>query len=103
MNADTTDRWNAVDRARHSSLQEAMAAEVLALLDRRGELRGDEAFTGFCRAGFGAWTGRLAEVDRPAFVADVIAACRRANRRDARNANVFAFVQADFTYERSAD
>jgi trans-aconitate 2-methyltransferase len=51
-----TNEWNAADYARHSSLQEAMAAEVLALL----ELRGNESLLDL-GCGDGRLSARIAD------------------------------------------
>ena len=59
-----------------------------------------DAFFGFCRAGFGAWTNRLEKSDRDTFVEDVITAYRAAGGASAAEANVFRFYQMDIGVAR---
>lgn len=58
----------------------------------------DDAFLGFCSAGFGAWTNHLPAAERRPFVEDVVRAYRRARGAGAADANVFRFVQTDFVF-----
>ena len=62
----------------------------------------DEAFFGFCRAGFGAWTRRLPEVRHREFVEAVIRAYRAAVEAGPADANTFRFIQTDLALARPA-
>lgn len=69
---------------------------------RAWDFHTDEAFFGFCSAGFGAWTQRLpAALHRP-FVEEVIRAYRQATRSGPAEANLFRFYQSDFMLDRPA-
>ena len=60
----------------------------------------DEAFFGFCSAGFGAWTQHLPETEHRAFVEETIRAYRGATNTGRDDANTFRFVQTDFTFAK---
>lgn len=64
--------------------------------------RTDEAFFGFCNAGFGAWTQRLPEAQRRGFVEAVIRAYRVAKHDGPDEANTFRFYQSDITLAKRA-
>ena len=60
----------------------------------------DEAFFGFCSAGFGAWTRRLPGAQHREFVEAVIRAYRAAMKAGPADANMFRFVQTDLALVR---
>ena len=62
----------------------------------------DEAFYGFCSAGFGAWTQRLPEAEHRAFVEETIRAYRGATNTGSDDANTFRFVQTDLALAKPA-
>ena len=77
----------------------------LRVLTQRTDLKSwdfktHEAFFGFCRAGFGAWTNRLDESERDAYIADVITAYRTVFGGTAAEANLFRFYQMDIGVAR---
>lgn len=64
------------------------------------DFRSDEAFFGFCKAGFGAWTRRLPEPLHDEFVHGAIAAYRAALALAPAQLNVFRFYQMDIELGR---
>lgn len=76
--------------------------EGLKVLTQRTHLRSwdfhsDTAFFGFCKAGFGAWTRRLAPDDGDLYVHEVILAYQLAQAAPLAGKNVFRFYQMDIT------
>jgi trans-aconitate 2-methyltransferase len=57
----------------------------------------EEAFFGFCRAGFGAWTRCLPAGKHDEFVHDVMKAYRIELSLPLAQANTFSFYQMDIT------
>ncbi len=79
--------------------------EGLHAVTRRTRLRSwdfqsDSAFFGFCKAGFGAWTRRLAPDEGDVYVRDVIRAYQLALAMTPADKNVFRFYQMDITLTR---
>jgi trans-aconitate 2-methyltransferase len=93
------DPYLRLDAGEYAALAERQGLRVLG--QRTGakswDFKTHAAFFGFCRAGFGAWTRRLPEAERDAFVADVIDAYRLALAATAAEANLFRFYQMDIT------
>ncbi|MET0543653.1 MAG: methyltransferase domain-containing protein [Variovorax sp.] len=89
-------RLTPADYAALASAQGLRVAHQVTHL-REWDFKTHDAFFGFCSAGFGAWTLRLPEALRDAFVNEVVEAYRAANQRSADRANVFGFYQMDIT------
>lgn len=68
---------------------------------RSWDFTSHEAFFGFCRAGFGAWTRRLNPAAADAFVQDVISSYRGALAATGPLANVFHFYQMDIVLSKA--
>lgn len=67
------------------------------------DFRTHDAFFGFCRAGFGAWTHCLPDAECDVFVDDVISAYRIALAAAPDAANVFRFYQMDIALAHPAE
>jgi len=93
------DPYLRLDAAQYAALAEQQGLCVLfqRTVERSWDFRTHAAFFGFCRAGFGAWTQRLVEAQRDAFVEEVIAAYRQGHAPGEVEANTFRFYQMDIT------
>ena len=103
-------RWSAHFQGFEDPYLRATADEYAALATQAGlkvlavntqakawDFRTDEAFYGFCSAGFGAWTQRLPVAAHRAFVEETIRAYRAATDAGPADANTFRFYQTDFS------
>jgi len=67
---------------------------------KRWDFGSEEAFFGFCHAGFGAWTGRLPEDRRDAFVAAVLQRYEALIEARFGERHCFHFMQTDLLLAR---
>jgi trans-aconitate 2-methyltransferase len=92
-----TDPYLRLDSDAYAALAEARGFRILGRSTRlhAWDFRTDEAFFGFCKAGFGAWTRRLPADRHDDFVREVIAAYRQAQAAPPAERNVFRFYELD--------
>ncbi|CRI64269.1 Methyltransferase type 11 [Thiocapsa sp. KS1] len=81
----------------YAALAESLGLKQLSLCSaaKRWDFRTEDAFFGFCNAGFGAWTRRLPEARRRAFVEESMARYLAAIDGTFGERFVFHFTQTD--------
>ncbi|MBN8510019.1 MAG: methyltransferase domain-containing protein [Burkholderiales bacterium] len=91
------DPYLRLDAAQYRALAEACGLRVLALEPRarRWDFGSDEAFYGFCHAGFGAWTRALPEARREPFVREVLRRYEALIAERFGERHCFHFMQTD--------
>jgi trans-aconitate 2-methyltransferase len=103
-------RWASHFEGFHDPYLRLTADEYAALAQREGlrvvgmrmqercwDFKSDEAFFGFCTAGFGAWTRRLTPSEAGTYVCEVIRSYRLALAAPPEETNLFRFYQLDIT------
>jgi trans-aconitate 2-methyltransferase len=94
-----TDPYLRLTAAQYAELAEREGLHVLSQQTRlvSWNFGSDEAFFGFCKAGFGAWTRCLPSDMHDEFVHDVMRAYRLELLLPLAEANLFSFYQMDIT------